>query len=380
MKLVLAAALAAVASLQDDTDPRSPGMHLAIAFRPYSCMTCVEEKRLEPEAAESVGEITILRQTALEVAKAVGVEKDFVAIRSPNFVILSALEKAKVKLSDSRFIAADLGRLKEIFPTLAIEAQSVVLNPHQRAHLFHIRAERIYAHFAALTGNTKRYLGMASPYEIYLFDDYATHHKLVDKYIGKSMDKMAVTHHQRERPNFLAVSAYEARTPAGDWAFSNHVIHSIAHNLADGCNNYSKETWAWLEEGLAHWYERRENPNHNTFCWTEGRAPTMFDKPNWRSAILGLVRRGKDRNLAEWCEKLQPGELTEEEQGLTWSLADFLIATEPVRLARMIDRLEENYQETISCAQCVEDGFGVSPSVLHQRWREWVLKEYVKKN
>jgi hypothetical protein len=376
--LAAAAPAAARDDLRDEVHPRSPGTPLEIPFRPYACAACVGEKRLPPESAPAE-EITILRQPASLVAKSIGVEKDWFVIQSPNFKIFSALEKAKVKLSDSRFIRFDLARLKEIFPTLAIEAQAVVLNPHQRAHLYHIRAERIYAHFAALTGNSKKHLGMGAPYELYLFEDYATHHRLVDRYMGKSTDKMGVTHHQRETPNFLATSAYADITPAGDWAFSNLVIHSIAHNLADGYNNYSKETWAWFEEGIAHYYERRETPEHNTFCWTEGRAPTMFEKPNWKSTVLSMVRREKDRNLSEWCEKSQPGEMTAEEQGLSWSLVSWLVETEPVRVARMLDKLEEDYTKSPSGTECIEHGFGVSPSVLHQRWREWVLSEYVKK-
>jgi hypothetical protein len=383
LALALALALAAAAfgdDARDEVNPRSPGTPLEIVFKPYACAACVAEKRLGPESAPAE-EPRILRQPASAVAKSIGLEKtgDWFAIESPNFTVFSALGKAKVKLSDSAFVSFDLTRLKEIFPTLAIEAQVVVLNPHQRAHLYQIRAERVHAHFAALTGNRKKYLGMAAPYELYLFDDYATHHRLVDRYIGKSTDKMGVTHHQSEKPNFLAVSAYADLTPAGDWAFSNLVIHSIAHNLADGYNNYSKETWAWFEEGLAHYYARRETPEFNTFCWTEGRAPTLFEKPNWQSTVLNMVRREKDKNLSEWCEKSQPGELTAEEQGLSWSLVKWLVETEPVRLARMLDKLEEDYLKSPTATECIEFGFGVSPSVLHQRWREHVLKEYVKK-
>jgi hypothetical protein len=376
---VLAAALALDEPV-DEVNPRSPDKPLEIVFRPFSCAECVEEKRLPADSAPSE-EIRILRQPASTVAKSIGLdfEKEVFVVASPNFTIFSALEKTKVKPADSRFLAADLGRLKEIFPALAIDAPTVVLSAHQRAHLYQIRAERVFAHFAALTACAKKHVGTGAPYEVYLFEDYATHHKLVDVYMGISQDKMGVTHHVREKPNFLAISAYEAITPEGDWAFANLVIHSIAHNLVDGYNNYSKETWAWFEEGLAHYYERRETPNHNTFCWTEGRAPTMFEKPSWHSTILNMVRREKDRNLAEWCEKSQPGELSAEEQGLSWSIVKWLVETEPVRVTRMLDKLEEDYLKTVSASECVEHGFGVSPSVLHERWREHVLKDYPKK-
>ena len=85
----------------------------------------------------------------------------------------------------------------------------------------------------------------------------------------------------------------------GDTIFANHVVHNVAHNLVDGHGNYYRETWGWLEEGVGHYYERRENPRHNHFCWSEGKPPANFLKPDWEGVIFGVVRRGGRRQWRE---------------------------------------------------------------------------------
>jgi len=273
------------------------------------------------------------------------------------------------------------------FPKLRPGRDGVRLDSHQRAHLYHIRAERWYAHFAALTANKEPYLGMKAPYHLCLFDDYAEHHALNEKFIGRANDKAGVQHHIRREPNFMVFTTSEQQVARdqgrGDTIFQNHVCHNVAHNLCDGHGNYFTETPAWPEEGLGHYYERRENPRHNTFCWSEGSAPRSFLKPDWRGVVRGIVRRKKDPNLSRWCEKLQPGELTGVQNGLSWSIIQYLVETEPIRFTKLMRKLDERHKTGTAaeakqdrCAKAIEHAFGVSPTVLHERWREWVLENY----
>jgi hypothetical protein len=266
--------------------------------------------------------------------------------------------------------------LQSIFPKLKIGRDGATLTAHQRAHLYQIRVERLYSHYSALIDNKKPYLGMGARYELFLFDDYAEHHVIADQFIGRANDKAGVQDHRRDSPNFMIFTTAESQVTQndgkGDRFFSNHVIHNVTHILVDGTHNYYRETWAWLEEGLAHYYERLENPKTNTFCWTEGKKPDDLLKSDWHAVVHNQVRRGKDTSLSEWCEKLQPGELTAVEHGLCWSIVEWLIETEPVRLAKLMTRIDDTVKKP-TAAQCIEFAFGVSPSVLHSRWRAWVL-------
>lgn len=368
-----AAALAGPESVEE-TDPRSPGKPLEIVFTPFVCTRCVAEERMAAPASP----IRMMRMPVEDLVKRVGYEGKYVAIQGPHFKVLSTLDGDRVRPSDSAFYWGDMERLKSIFPKLSPSAQGTQLNAHERAHLYQIRMERLYAHFMALTGVTKPYLGMAAPYELYLWAEYADHHALVDAFVGKSNDKAGIQSHQRDTPNFMLFTQAESLVPGGDRFLNNSVFHNVAHNLADGCNNYYRETWAWLEEGLAHYYQKREHPDPPTFCWTEGRKPALFQKPDWRSSILNLVRRGKDSPLGQWCEKLQPGELTAEEQGICWSLVEWMIATDPIRFAKIFDKVDDTNAKP-TCAEAIEYAFGVAPNVLHARWQEYVKREYAKK-
>ena len=381
LSILLATAAAAGPSkggLVDEVHPRSPETPLEIVYKPYWCNKCAEEERIE----ERDKSVHMMRMPVADLAKELDLDKGWIVITTPHFFILSTIRRSKVKFKNARFVRADLRRLKTIFPKLGIGRDGATLNAHQRAHLYHIRAERVYSHFAALTDNQKKWLGMEAPYHLFLFDDYAEHHALVDKFIGRANDKAGVQHHDRDKPNFMCFTTAESQISRdqgkGDAIFANHVIHSVAHNLVDGHFNYHRETWAWLEEGLGHYYERRENPKHNSFCWAEGKPPQDFQKSNWESVIYNLVRRGRDDPLGRWCEKLLPGELTGVQNGMSWSIVQWLVETEPIRFTKMLRKMED-YKAKPTCTECIQHAFGVTPGVLHSRWREWVRENYAKK-
>ena len=87
------------------------------------------------------------------------------------------------------------------------------------------------------------------------------------------------------------------------------------------------------------------------------------------------MRRGRDDPLSQWCEKLQPGQLSGTQNGMSWSIVKWMIETEPIRFTKMLDKLND-FEAKATCEQSIEHAFGVSTTVLHQRWREYVLKEY----
>jgi len=363
------------AEVVDEVNPRSPSTRLTIEFKPWRCTECVKEGILPPETLQEP--ITMMRMPVEKLAEICELRRDWLAIETPHFKIFSNLRRDKIKTEDSTFLAADIYRLAEILPKINPTSPVQVLTAHQRAHLYQIRVERIYAHLAALTKNDRPLLGMKAKYELYLFDNYNEHHIFCDRFTGRANDKAGIQHHIREEPNFMMFTQAESQVQGGDIAFANNIIHNVAHNLIDGWGNYYRETWAFLEAGVAHYYERRETPRYNTFCWSEGRPPTELQKPNWESSILSFVRRGKDTPLSEWCEKVQPGELTGVEHGLAWSMIKWLIETDPIRFTKLVE-LQQDYEHKPTAAQAIEQAFGVTPTVLHQRWREYVLEEYPK--
>lgn len=374
--LALAASSFAGPKGKDEEHPRSPGTPLEIRFTPWYCTQCVREGRIETQEKD----LELWQTPLADLVKALDLD-NWIFIETPHFRILSTLRTSTVTFKESAFALADLRRLRRIFPKLRIGRDKARLKPHQRAHLYHIRAERIYTHFAALTDNVEPYLGMGVPYELLLFGDYSDHHMFTDQFIGRGKDRAGVRAVSRAKPYLLlfttAADQVARDDGKGDHVLSNHVIHNIVHNLVDGHGTYHRETWAWLEEGLAHYYTRRENPKYNSFCWAEGRRPADLAKDRWEEVVFDVVRRQKDLPLNQWCEKLLPGELTATEQGLSWSIVEWLVTTEPIRFTKMLRRLDD-LEARPTCAQCIHDAFGVTPNVLHSRWRAYVLEHYRK--
>jgi hypothetical protein len=381
----------------DDVNPRSPMTPLKVDLRPYWCPICLKEglykEKLPPGVAQPPppkppADFTFVHHTPEELAQQLELGNEWMAIQTPHFKIFSTLGPTTSKFSDSIFCKADLERLKTITPKISFVPDGATLDAHQRLHLYQIRVERLYAHFMALTGNQKPNLGMPQMYELYLFSDYAHHHAFVQRYVGSSNDKIGIQWHYmiKGKPDLdlLLFTTSESQVmqngKAGksDGALANHVFHNVAHNLIDGYNNFFRETPAWIEEGLGHYYERRENPRWNNFCWAEGAAPAMFEQPDWEATIYSIVRRGKDVPLENWCNKLQPGELTAVENGLTWGIMKWVVETEPLKFTKMIEPMDD-LKLNLDSNGLIQEGFGCTASVLYQRWREWVLKNWAGK-
>ena len=131
--LTLLAGLAAAGpkdEFPDEVHPRDPESPLEISYRPYSCVLCEEEGRIE-DAGEP---FTMLRRPVPTLVRELGLEPGWLAIATPHFRILTNLEPTIVSLDDGVFVRADLERLRTIFPKLVIRKPPhfTKLTAHQR--------------------------------------------------------------------------------------------------------------------------------------------------------------------------------------------------------------------------------------------------------
>ena len=346
----------------DEKHPRAPDQPLTVEFTPWYCPLCVEQGLIETKARG----IELVRDQAPAFAERVGLRRGWVVIESPHFRIFSTLKGARIKHSDSRFAAADLLRLKKIFPSFQVGSGGSYVNAHQRAHLFQIRLERQYAHFAALTGNKREWLGMRRPYEVYLFEKEAPYLVFQRDVIGRGNAKeKVVIEHMKGEENFLLFGTCAKYYKAGDRQLNNAAMHVVSHLLVNGLNNYLSNMWAWLEEGFGHFYERKETDLHNYFCIGSGAFPDDFERGNWRKKIRHMVYRKKEPALSLWCEKLQPQELAPKERVMAWSYVEWLARTDPVRLAKLLEKGSASGDHTRS-ADAITDVFGVNPCELQE--------------
>lgn len=354
----------------DERNPRAPDQALPVTFGPWHCSRCAAEKRGEAEPRD----IELMGRPAQQLAQELGVGRDWIVIESPTFRIFSSLEAGKVRYSDTPFAAADLRRLKEILPGFAPSAQSF-LSAHERAHLYQIRLERIVCHFRALAGNDLPFLGMGDRFEVYLLEDGGHYRTFTEKLLGRvfSPRTPAQREHYPGDRNHFAVAVGAELLQGGDRQLNNTVIHHVAHTLAEGHRRYVADVWGWLDAGLAHYYERRESPDYNFFCLDTTDPPREYARADWPRKIRYLVSRKKEPNFGIWCDKTLPQQLTVEQHVLAWSFVDWLVTTDPVRVARLLD-LTADQKRKWSGTDAIREVFGTTPEALHERWREYVLE------
>ena len=76
-----------------------------------------------------------------------------------------------------------------------------------------------------------------------------------------------------------------------------------------------------------------------------------------------------------WCEELRPMEFSGIKHAISWSIFDWLMKTNAIRLSKLIDK-SSDWKNKPSAATSIEEVFGVSPYVLHERWRKYGLENY----
>jgi len=371
--LLAAAGVLHAQEVNDERNPRAPEQALSIVFKPYYCSQCVAEK-LIPDAPRDV---ELMGGPSKDLAGAVGIKRDWIVIETPNFRIFSNLKGEKASNGDSPFVAADLQRLKEIFPSFKPGAQGAYLDAHERAHLYHIRMERIFSHFRALSGNDQPRLGMEGRYEVYLFDDTDQYKAFTEKFLGHPFNpKCRIERkHVIEPYHRIVFATADEINRGGDRQLNNAVAHHTGHDMVVGHHQFQKNPWGWLDAGFAHYYERRESFQFNCFCMQGTDPPTDFERGDWRQRIRHMVYRKKEPSLGEFCEKTNPQSLAPDDHAYAWSYVDWLVATDPVRLAKLLD-LAKDPAFKGTCADAIQEVFGVTPFELHDRWRAYVLQSY----
>lgn len=364
-------ALAGTAPAGDDANPRAPDQALDVKLAPWFCATCLKRGLITGEPRQ----IVFLGRPAAQLARDLKIRGSWQAIESPNFRIFSTLKGARIKAAESRFAGYDLMRLKRIFPEYKGGMDGGYVNAHERAHLFQVRFERLYAHFAALTRNRKPHLGMDQRFQILLFEKPATYHAVV-KLAGGELKRgqTLFSSHLVGPGNHMLCTTAAGFFKGGDAQLDNTMCHIVGEMLVMCHNNYYTDVWAWLREGFAHYFERRESEKYNHFC-TDQVAPPEFVKGNWRRKIRHMVYLRQDPSLGGFCEKRSPYQLTGTEHAISWSIVDWLVRTDPIRMSKLLD-LSSDGRQVHSAADAIEEVFGITPYVLDERWRKYVLKAY----
>ena len=353
----------------------------------YYCTLCVAEGRIpDPGNRSSVRlaqrkEEDVLRwiREELKIRKPAYLEDD-------SFKIFLDLPAMSTKRYPNRFLREELEQLHDVFPK--ISKKTTGLNPHQRLHLYRIRAHRLLRDFWWLAGTTEeelraRYPHMAGPYmgmknkqEIFVFRKRKHFNRFLQWSIGVRTEAEGFCwHHHIDRAMMMVMFDSGERDPSTQ----NFFLHRLMHNLVDAYRTYQYKLPAWIQMGIAHWVERRETPRANAFCFSEGTTPEKMLETRWLPKVRKMVLKGDVPPLAQFAGVTEYGELPLSYHMVTYSLFSYLMSLGPEKFPVFLNILKEKRKgESLQSLQlrAFKKAYGLDLIRFDQGWREWVKLIY----
>jgi glutaredoxin len=377
----------------------------ALAQRPNDPAACPYCKN-DPELMEAAGVVSHggFEFGSTDTAKVDGLlaSQDIRWIESAHFEIGFALGGHKVEQDEKEKIRAELGRLQAALP--AVDPKIKVLDPWLRAHLYAQRAEDHWQRMLAILqvkegdfpdGSRQwnmqgkymgegPYLGEKGKYEILILPSEASHSQYLQAHFGLLIKK--TQRWNLPEKDTLSVTIHTGQgNLRKDEALHGHLVFNLTINLLDGYKHYSYDTPIWIREGLAHVCEREISPRFNTFDSSEGGIAEMTRKEKWEPEVRRLVASGKAPRMAELIQIKEYAGLELVHHYTTWSMADFLLKSNPNGFACLQDALhgitnEKGIGDGSNLSDVHRDEFkrclGFSYADFDRAWAEWVLANY----
>lgn len=382
--------LALLALGSEDVNPRND---------PATCPYCLNE----PELMQAAG---IVSHGGFEFGRidTDGVDdllrtNDIRWIETAHFEIGFAGAPYRANGAERKKIAAELEELSAVLPE--VNPKQRLLDPWLRAHLFAMRAEKVWDRFLEIMqveesdfpdGKTLwkgegdyrgegPYLGQKGKYEVlivpgvgdlqaYISNQYGLTTNMTSRWNNIERDSIVVTIHMSEGDL------------KKDTSLHGHVAFNLAHNLLDGFEHYSYDTPIWIHEGLAHYFEREVSPDFNSFDGGEGGVPIRTNKDDWDAEVKKLVKAKKASRMASLMAVRTYSDLTLEDHFTTWSMVKFLIEEHPDFFADLNKELHGRMDKTghIDSQNLgdvhrtfFKEHLGVTYIQFDEMWRNWVL-------
>jgi len=349
---------------------RRKGRFTDYPIKPY-CTVCLQEKRIEgPER-----EIRLMEFNGKDVLDHIR-SRHVVYVETEDFKLVSTIPGYKFDPGTTPRLRLELDMLRERFPRL--RGNMPRLDRHQVAHLLALHMHRVKLEFWDLF-QTKAWsytgiMNRKNKHEIYLFARQRDYDRFTDRFtgVGASGGQEIIL-----RSDDAVGFARPPPTRAGLNTWNNTVIHMWAHLLLE-CqirNGYNMPSW--LDAGFAHWWERRESPDTNTYCYSEARDVGIFGSGDWRQRVRRLMASGKAIPFAEFFDKKDMSSLTDLEHGLSFSLVDCVIENHKAGLRAFVNRLGE--PGAVDHHAAFRAAFRQSVPGFDEAWRDWVIKTYPRR-
>ena len=322
MKSIAVPLLAALAFLAAATDaqpePEKAPPFTEYPIKPY-CTECLKMKLIEGPKRP----IRLMEFDGEDVLASIK-SRHVIYLEHEDFKLVSTLPGYRFNSHTSERLRLELPLLRKRFPRL--RGKMPKLNRHHIAHLFALHMHRVKLEFWELFKTSAAsymcIMNRKNKHEIYLFDSQRDYDRFTDRFTGlQARAGQEIILHTDDAVGFVRPPPPSACL--NYW--NNTVIHMWIHLLLECQVNNAYNRPAWLDAGFGHWWERREHPGYNTYCYTESREVGHFGSDKWRPRIRRLVVSGKAVDLADYYQQKEMSSLSNMEHGLSFGQVDYIL-------------------------------------------------------
>ncbi len=240
------------------------------------------------------------------------------------------------------------------------------LGRNKASHVFIKRCEDVATKFEKVTGTLP-----AQKQSVYFTDSGEENNKL-------TLVKMGGGRRSTFRFYGMAGQVVQWPDPIGgmdsDEGYHGHTTHNAAHLLVQSSIAFQMKLAPWLDEGMAHWFEREQSGKQRTYCFQEVQAKDSWMDADWKKKMYGEVfGRDEDNFAAVTTRDLD--RLTYRDRAHGWAFVDYLIKSEPEKFKTFFAVMKRKNDTKAA----LDEAYGISMAAFHENWRAWVLKNYATK-
>lgn len=291
-------------------------------------------------------------------------------------------------------VERELEALRAVLPDVPKRPRK--LDAPLRLHLVVQRLEQSYARIQRALGVTDadfpesrpasgpfmgdgRFLGEKDKFEFVIFATVADHHAWIQPFSGAKVTDTLRWHFspQHKLHASVPVAAADLRT---DLALQTHLVHNLAHLMLSAYKHFSYDPPAWLDEGLATYFEKELDPTASTLEGQEGGAKSVRPPRDFAARARSFAQSDGGPRFARLLGLRDVAEFEGDDLVASWAIAKFLVEAHPAAFARFVGAIKGQLDERgvpsgrdLAGLQrkLLQELWGWNAQQLDREWRAW---------
>lgn len=315
-------------------------------------------------------------------------------LESAHFRVALGVPGCKVDANRVDVVEAELARLRVALPLVPTSPRK--LDPPLRLHVIVQRLEDSYARIQRAFGvadadfpesrpldapfmGDGRFLGEKDKFEFVIFATEADHNAWIQPFSGAKVTDTLRWHFSPQHKLHASVPAQDPdlRTDLG---LQTHLVHNLAHLMLCAYKHFSYDPPAWLDEGLAIYFEKELDPEAITLEGQEGGTKSQRPPRNFEARARALALSDGGPRFARLLGLREVADFEGEDLIASWAIAKFLVEAHPASFARFVGAVKGQLDERgvptgrdLGGLQrkLLQELWQWNPQQLDREWRAW---------